>query len=108
MKSSSVAVLELEQLVEHEAETSSVFDAGQQLVPRDLALFGHVNVRVRVEIGSADVSIERLMALRSGDVLTLDQALDVPVTLYVEERAVGRGVLVAVDDNFGVQITDII
>jgi flagellar motor switch protein FliN/FliY len=103
---SSVAVLELEQLADRAPSLESAESA--QLVPRDIALFGHVSVRVRVEIGYVDLAIERLMACKPGDVLTLAQDLDTPVTLFVEDKPVARGTLVAVDDNFGVQITEIL
>lgn len=104
---SSLAVLELEQLEQH-APSDADAVSGDRLVPRDLALFGHVNVRVRVEIGHADVSIDRLLGCRAGDVLGLAQDLDAPVTLLVEDKPVARGLLVAVDDNFGVQLTEIV
>lgn len=80
----------------------------EPLVQRDLSLFGHVNVRVTAEIGHAELSIEKLLGSKSGDVISLVQTVETPITLLVNGKAVARGQLVAVDDNFGVQITEII
>lgn len=104
---SSVTALELEEIVEP-APSQSLGVTEMPLVRRDLALFGHVNVRLSVEVGYVDVAIDRLMACKSGDILTLAQDLDAPVTLLVDGKPVALGWLVAVEDNFGVQITEIV
>lgn len=80
----------------------------EPLVTRDLSLFGHVNVRVTAEVGHAELSIEKLLASKSGDVISLVQSVETPITLLVNGKAVARGQLVAVEDNFGVQITEIV
>lgn len=78
------------------------------LCPRDMSLFGHVNVEVTAKIGHADISIEKLLAFKAGDVLTLVEKLDSPLILYIDNKPVAMGNLVAVDDNFGVQIIEIL
>lgn len=93
--------IELETLVQKET-------SGVSLCPRDLSLFGHVNVEVTAKIGHAEISIEKLLAFKSGDVLTLVEKVDAPLTLYINDKPVAVGNLVAVEDNFGVQITEIL
>ena len=97
----TVSALELVELSPGQA-------AGDALVPRDLSLFGHVNVRVTAEIGHAELPIEELLASKSGDVIPLVQTVETPITLLINGKPVARGQLVAVDDNFGVQITEIV
>ena len=97
----TVSALELVELSPSQAP-------GDALVARDLSLFGHVNVRVTAEIGHAELAIEKLLASKSGDVIALTQTVETPITLLVNGKAVARGQLVAVDDNFGVQITEIV
>lgn len=98
---STVENLELEELV---AGKSS----GKVALPPDIELIKHVQVSLTATIGSADVSVEKLFSLRDGDVLPLKERVNEPVTLYIGDRAVARGQLVAVEDNFGVEITEII
>ena len=52
--------------VEHiELETLSQSEGtGAPLCPRDMNLFGHVNVEITAEIGHAEISIEKLLAFK--------------------------------------------
>jgi flagellar motor switch protein FliN/FliY len=47
------------------------------------------------------------MNMKDAHVLKLDAALDAPVDVLLEGNVVARGQLVAVDDNFGVRITEL-
>ncbi len=89
-----------------EAETNGQ-RGDNPLVDRNVDLIGHINVQVRVEVGHIEMNVEDFFAAKSGDVLKMEQGLDEPVTLWIDEKPVARGRLVAIDDNFGVQITEI-
>jgi flagellar motor switch protein FliN/FliY len=97
----AVENIELETLVQRES-------TGAALCPRDINLFGHVNVEVTAEVGHAEISIEKLLGFKAGDVLQLKEKIETPLTLYINNKPVALGHLVAVDDNFGVQITEIL
>lgn len=99
--------LTLTELHDSAANTADV-KAIQARVPRDIDLIRHVQVSLTATIGTADISIEKLYSLRDGDVITLRELVNEPVTLCIENRPVARGLLVAVDDNLGVEITEII
>ena len=77
------------------------------LVESDMRLVGHVQVALVAQVGSVQLTIERLFALRSGDVLQMSEPLDAPVTLLLNGRAIARGELLAVDDQLGVRITQL-
>jgi flagellar motor switch protein FliM len=52
---------------------------------------GEVIVQLRAEVGSADMSLERVLALRPGDVLRLDGAAEEgAVTLYADAVGLHR------------------
>lgn len=87
--------------------TSESDDQAKSLVNRDIDLIGHVNVAVSVNVGNLDLSIEQLFSMKSGDVLSMNEGLNSPVTLFVNDKPVASGNLVAVDDNFGIQITEV-
>lgn len=78
------------------------------LVKRDMGLIKHVRVGLVVEIGSAEMTVEELFALKAGDVVKLLQRVDEPAALCLDGKPVARGTLVAVDDNFGLQLTEIL
>ena len=80
---------------------------GAALVSKDLSLVGHVPVSLTALIGSVSLSIEQLFALKKGEVLTMNESLDAPITLLLNDKAVARGELVAVEDNFGIRITEL-
>lgn len=89
-------------------ETGYELTVGEPLVKRNLALLGHVNVRLEVFVGGAQIDVEKLFSLRKGDSLTLDTELDAPVTLQLDGKPVARGHLVAVGDCFGLKIAEIL
>jgi flagellar motor switch protein FliN/FliY len=80
--------------------------AGQPLVASALPFLGAVNVRVDVRVGSAPIDLASLLAMQHGAVLALDRLLEQPVDVRVGDHVVARGMLVAVDDHFGVRITE--
>lgn len=80
----------------------------QPLIRRDMSLVSHVTVALTAELGTAQLTIEELFALKAGDVVTLLQSVGEPVTLCVDNKPVAQGNLVAVNDNFGVQVTHIL
>ena len=77
--------------------------AGQALKAPGL---GDVMLELRVELGRLELSLQSLVEAKIGDVHSLGVAVDAPVDLVVNGRVVGRGLLVAVGDEFGLQITE--
>lgn len=78
------------------------------LIKRDMSLVKHVMVELAIEVGTAEMSVDALFALKSGDVVKMLQQINEPLTLRLNGKAVALGSLVAVDDNFGIQLTDIL
>lgn len=81
---------------------------GNVLIKRDMGLVKHVMVELKVEVGTVELSIDELFALKSGALVKLGQQVNEPATLCLDGKAIARGNLVAVDDNFGVQLTEIL
>lgn len=74
---------------------------------QDISLIGHVQVQLAAQVGTVTMSVERLFALKAGDIVGMNEALEAPVTLMLNGRAVARGELLAVDDHFGVRILEL-
>jgi flagellar motor switch protein FliN/FliY len=77
------------------------------LVKRDLSLVKSAPVDIEVRIGGATITLDKLFELKSGDTLTLDKKIDEPLELVVDGNIVAYGQLVAIDDHFGVQVTQV-
>jgi flagellar motor switch protein FliN/FliY len=80
---------------------------GKPLVLRTLDVIRDVQVKASAVLGSASVSVERLFALKEGEVLALDQAINAPIEVLIEGHLVAHGQIVVVGYRFGVLITGI-
>ncbi len=88
-----------------EAESTSRQDGG--LIKPNLALLRHVNVDLEVRVGRAVLSAAELFSLSAGEVITLQESVDQPLELVLEDQVVARGTLVASGDQLGVRITEV-
>jgi flagellar motor switch protein FliN len=95
----STHVIELSELKSHGSQ-------GAPLMGGSASVIHGVKVRLRVSVGQATMTLGELLSLKEGSVLKLDSSLDLPVDVLIEDKVVARGQLVAVDDNFGVRITE--
>ncbi|QHI99158.1 flagellar motor switch protein [Xylophilus rhododendri] len=66
-----------------------------------------VRTQLTVQLGTVAISIGELITAREQQVLRMDQPIEEPVDVLLEGQLVARGVLVAVDDCFGVRITEL-
>lgn len=87
--------------------SSSSSDNTRTLIKPDLSIVSHVQVDLSVEVGRCSLPLSELFALKSGDTLTLLQKVDAAMVVYVGDKAVAKGNLVAVGDHFGIYITEI-
>jgi flagellar motor switch protein FliN/FliY len=77
------------------------------LLPSDGYPLHHIKARLTACVGSVVMTVGELLAARKDQVLLLDSAVADPVDLLVEGRVIARGQLVAIDDHFGVRITEL-
>ncbi len=71
-------------------------------------LIGTVEVTLEAYLGTARLTVADLTALTADSVVPLDARLSQPVELRLGGQAVARGDLVAVDDHYGVRLTEIV
>ncbi len=74
----------------------------------NLDVLMHVPLQITAELGKCRMSVEEVLKLGTGSIIELDRLAGGPVDLLVNERLVARGEVVAVDENFGVRITELI
>ena len=76
--------------------------------PPDLTLLMNVSLQVSARLGMCTLTIGEILALGAGSVIELDRAANEPVDVVVNGRALARGEIVAVDERFGVRITELV
>lgn len=67
-----------------------------------------VTMPVVIEIGRTHLTVQEVLQLAPGSVVTLDRAVGEPVDLYVSDRRFAQGEVVVVDDHFAVRITKLL
>jgi flagellar motor switch protein FliN/FliY len=74
----------------------------------NIDLLMHVPLELTVELGSCKMSVAELLKLGLGSVVELDRAADHPVDLLVNSRKIARGEIVAIEENFGLRIIELL
>lgn len=75
---------------------------------RNLDLLMSVPLKVSAELGTCKMLVEDILKLGAGSIVELDRLAGGPVDLLVNDRLVARGEVVAIDENFGVRVTELI
>jgi len=89
------------------SEIPSQSGRGASILTASMDAIEHVKVRLAVHVGEATITIGELNAMKEDHVIKLESLADAPVDILLEGRVVARGQLVAVDDNFGVRVTEL-
>ncbi len=92
--------LELDELSDTGEGTAPIFSKGIDLVK-------NVKVQLTVKLGDTEMTVDELFSLKQGSVVKLNKETTMPVDVELDGKVIARGMIVAVDDNFGIQITDI-
>ncbi len=95
-----VQSIELSELEDGESGQPPLLDDNMEMIK-------DVKVNIRVMIGEAEILVGDLFNLSKDSVVKLDREVMAPVDLILNDRVIAQGKLVAADDNFGVQITQI-
>ena len=87
------------------------FEAADDLGPaaaETLDALLDVTLDVSLELGRTTLRVEDILRLNEGAVVELEQVVDEPVQILVNDVPVARGEVVVLNDNFGVRITEIL
>ena len=74
----------------------------------DLSLVLDVPVELSVEVGRTTMTIRETLAIAPGSIIALDRMAGEPVDLLVNGRRIARGEVVAVDEEFGLRVTEVV
>lgn len=71
-----------------------------------LNLVGSLEVECQVRLGNITLSLAELRCLKAGQLLSLDQKINEPIDLLLNNQVIARGELMSVDDCFALLITE--
>lgn len=80
-------------------------DKGEKIEPR---LLGDIPVQVTVELGTTELSLKEILELAEGSIVELNRLAGEPLDLKVGGQLVAQGEVVAVDDSYGLRITNVV
>lgn len=69
---------------------------------------GDIPIEVNVELGRTHMSLKDILDLREGSIVELDRLAGEPLDLKVGGQLVAQGEVIAIDDNYGLKITNIL
>jgi flagellar motor switch protein FliN/FliY len=73
----------------------------------DPEVLGNLTIELVAQLGRGSMTIHQLASLKSGEIVPLDTPLNGTIDLTLSGALVARGEIVAVDDQFGLRITEI-
>lgn len=79
-----------------------------EVTPENLELIYDVPVNLSVELGHCQMPMKNVLQLEEGSIVKLEKKADTPVDLFVNNKRIGQGEVVVVDNQFGIKITRIL
>lgn len=74
---------------------------------KNIGLILDVKLTIRVRIGSKRMLLKDVINMDIGSVVELNRLANDPLDILVDDKIIGKGEVVIVDGNFGIQITEI-
>ncbi len=71
-------------------------------------VMGDIPISVTVELGNAELSLKEILELSEGSIIELNRLAGEPLDLKVGGQLVAQGEVVAVDDYYGLRITNVV
>lgn len=84
------------------------FEEGEKGEKVEGRVLGDIPVQVMVELGSTELSLKEILELSEGSIVELNRLAGEPLDLKVGGQLVAQGEVVAVDDYYGLRITNVV
>lgn len=99
---------EKEETTKSTTEETKTHDASLENIEiRNISMLLDVKLNVKVRIGQKKMILKDVVSMDIGSVVELDQLVNDPLEILVDDKVIAKGEVVIVDGNFGIQITDI-
>lgn len=70
-------------------------------------LVSQIPITVSVELGRSKISMKEIYELSEGSIVELDRLVGQPLDLVVNGQTIAQGEVVAIDNNYGLRLTNI-
>jgi flagellar motor switch protein FliM len=88
--------------------TSQYYNSGVEVMNEPLKTYmDQITIPVSVMIGEKSFPLKTIKELEVGNILELDKAIDKDMDIYAGGVIIARGEVVAIDDKFGIKITEL-
>ncbi len=74
----------------------------------NLRVLENIDVKLTVEVGSAELKIRELLRLNEGSVIELDRLAGDPLDILVNGTMIAKGEVVMVGERFGIRFVEIV
>ena len=101
----------VEEKVEEQVEEQalSTEESDQILSSADnLRVLENIDVKLTVEVGSAELKIRELLRLNEGSVIELDRLAGDPLDILINGTMIAKGEVVMVGERFGIRFVEIV
>ena len=68
----------------------------------------NIPVNLSVELGRTKISLKEVMDLNEGSIIELERLVGEPLDLVVNGQIIAQGEVVAIDNNYGLRITNVV
>ncbi len=91
-----------------EEQSANLENTDQNSASADnLRVLENIDVRLTVEVGSAELKIKELLRLNEGSVIELDRLAGDPLDILINGTMIAKGEVVMVGERFGVRFTEV-
>jgi len=75
---------------------------------KNIAKVANVEVTLCAELGRTKLSLKDAIEYDTGSIIALDKLTSDSIDIYVNDILIARGVIVAIEDTYGVKIVEIV
>jgi flagellar motor switch protein FliN/FliY len=82
-------------------------NSSSAMVAIDTDLLGNVEIVLEARLGEASMTVANLLDLRKGSSIELTSSVVDHAALYLNNKLIARGEIVAIGDRFGIRVTQL-
>ena len=101
---------EEDNIEEQAAEQTVSSEENEQILSSadNLRVLENIDVKLTVEVGSAELKIRELLRLNEGSVIELDRLAGDPLDILINGTMIAKGEVVMVGERFGIRFVEIV
>lgn len=98
----------MEELLNETQASTSAANSGTKKFEMNMDSLLDISVEISVEIGRTKLTIGELLALTKGSIIELNRIAGESIDIYVNDKLLGKGEIVLVNERLGVRVMEIL